>query len=200
MAGEVHSLPDDLKNMVRRLCLDVRYEGIAEFEFKRDADSGEFRLIEINPRSWSWVGITPACGVSLPWIAYTHLAGLPCTETAESHLPDGSVKWVQVLSDFWNCVLGNRHSGFPGWHMSARQWWRSLHADRRVYAEWDIKDWPPACIALLGFLCSLARSAADRMRYRFSPSRANARIMSPASQAPCHTPSSSSQLDKKGNL
>ena len=43
---------------------DLNYSGIAEFEYKKDLSTGRYRLIEVNPRSWSWIGITPACGVS----------------------------------------------------------------------------------------------------------------------------------------
>src|SRR6056297_4184200 len=69
--------------------------------FKRDADTGEFRLIEVNPRSWSWVGITAESGVSLPWLAYADLApdespGVvdpPRTQTVD----DGAVTWIKPL-------------------------------------------------------------------------------------------------------
>ena len=155
MVGQVEQVPTYLKDLVKRICRDICYHGIAEFEFKRDATTGEFKLIEINPRSWSWVGITPACGVSLPWIAYADLTGAEPVAYAECTLPSGSVKWVRILSDLRNCLYRNRCSGYAEWHMTPRQWWRSLKAERLVIAELTLNDPVPGLYAV----CSMVRSA-----------------------------------------
>jgi predicted ATP-grasp superfamily ATP-dependent carboligase len=163
IVGEAHSVPQEVKQIVRRMCSDLRYEGIAEFEFKRDAQSGEFKLIEVNPRSWSWIGITPACGVSLAWIAYSHLTGLPCSENVESIVSDGTVKWVVLFDDFRDCVSANRRAGFPEWHMGVRKWLSSLRAERLVHAEWAADDLAPWFVALWRFLCGLGRALRRRV-------------------------------------
>ena len=148
IVGEVESVPAALKDLTQRICREIGYTGIAEFEFKRDVVSGKYRLIEINPRSWSWIGITPACGINLPWIAYTDLAGIEYAHAAESDMPNGSVKWVRIVSDLPNCLYANRRAGYPEWSMSVRQWWRSLHAERLVTAEFAWADPLPGLVAV----------------------------------------------------
>ncbi|MEE2644064.1 MAG: ATP-grasp domain-containing protein [Myxococcota bacterium] len=139
MVGQVESVPTALIDSVKEMCRELGYTGIGEFEYKRDAVSGEFRLIEINPRSWSWVGITPACGVSLPWMAYCDLTGAAPVSYLESNIPDGSVKFARVSDDRRNCLSLNRRAGFPEWHMSRREWRASLECKTLVRASfaWD---------------------------------------------------------------
>jgi len=139
VVGQAEKLPSHLITLVKKMVKDLHYHGIAEFEFKKDPRNDDFRLIEINPRSWSWVGITPACGVSLPWIAYADLTGIETGLNKESVVDQGDVKYIKVLQDFKNCTYSNKNTGFPEYHMTIRQWWKSLHAKRSVYAEfcWD---------------------------------------------------------------
>jgi D-aspartate ligase len=53
----------------------MRFHGLSQVEFKRDARDGTYRLMEINPRLWQWHGLAAACGVDLPRIAYADLTG-----------------------------------------------------------------------------------------------------------------------------
>lgn len=154
--GQSEVLPDELKALTRQMCRELGYQGIAEFEFKRDPETGKFWLIEINPRSWSWVGITPACDVSLPWIAYADLAGFAPPAGVESSARTGGVKYVRLLDDLVHCLDGNRRAGYPNWHLTARQWWSSLQADRLVLAEFVWDDPLPAASALRQTARSLA--------------------------------------------
>ena len=126
VVGQVENVPEELKSLVKNICKEIKYSGIAEFEFKKDARTNEFKLIEINPRSWSWVGITPACNVSLPWIAYCDLVGEKTASYIESNLPDGSVVWLKCIDDIINCHFKNKRSGYPQWHMSPIQWIKSF--------------------------------------------------------------------------
>lgn len=57
----------------------VDYTGLALLQFKQDPRSGEFKLLEINPRVSSWNQLATECGVNLPEIAWRDSAGLPVT-------------------------------------------------------------------------------------------------------------------------
>ena len=140
IVGQVEDVPAEVISMVKQICKDLKYQGIAEFEFKRDSMTGCFKLIEINPRSWSWVGITPFCGASLPWIAYSDLIGAAVVSDNDGTLVDGEVKWVRILEDLPNCLYRNRRLGYPQWHMTPRQWWQSLRANKLVIAEFSVDD------------------------------------------------------------
>lgn len=149
--GQSERVPADLVATVDRLVEDLGYHGIAEVEFKRDAETGEFRLIEVNPRTWSWVGITAQAGVSLPWLAYADLSpdespeveNPPRTQTVE----DGEVTWIKPLDDLANCVYFNGASGHEDWAMSPREWWESLDSSDLVVAGFAADDPVPAAYA-----------------------------------------------------
>ena len=60
-----------------RLLRALEYTGVSQVEFKRDSRTGEFKLMEVNPRLWQWHGLASVCGVDLPMIAYLDLIGRP---------------------------------------------------------------------------------------------------------------------------
>jgi len=138
--GQVEDVPDSVVSTVVEICDELEYHGIAEFEFKRDKQTGEFYLIEINPRSWSWIGITPACGVSLPWIAYKDNIDSTTLPYSESTREDGSVRWVKVFEDLMNCLYFYRQN-HPEWaYGSIQEWWHSVDTDKLVIAELSRDD------------------------------------------------------------
>ncbi|WP_255198793.1 ATP-grasp domain-containing protein [Halorarius litoreus] len=146
--GESSDVPDELKDSVRELARDIELVGIAEFEFKQDSVSGEYRLIEINPRSWSWVGITPAAGVNLPMLAYRDLRDEPIPPYTENLVAPGEVKWVKLTEDLPNVLYYNREAGHPEWSGSLRDWWDSVRAKTLVTAEFSRDDPLPGVYAL----------------------------------------------------
>jgi predicted ATP-grasp superfamily ATP-dependent carboligase len=150
--GQNEIIPEYLAEMVREFCRKVGYHGIAEFEFKQDARSQVFKLIEVNPRSWSWVGITPACGVSLPWMAYTDSCGCAEVPEVQCRLATGTVKYVRLFNDWHNCLFRYKRNGFPQWSLNLKDWWRSLAAEKLVVAEFGWRDNLPALIAFLNEL------------------------------------------------
>ena len=140
VVGQAERLPSELVLMVRRMVQDLGYHGIAEFEFKKPPGSMHFTLIEVNPRSWSWIGITPACGVSLPWIAWEDLALNARVTYRESSVENGDIKYIRILKDFPNCVFSSGDSGFSHFRMRPRRWWGSLRARKRIWAEFAPDD------------------------------------------------------------
>lgn len=135
---ESASVPDSVLDEVRHIVRAVGYSGIAEFEFNQDSETGTFHLLEINPRSWGWIGITTATKANIPWIAYQDLAGrpLPCVaHDAEA----GLVKMVLLTRDLSNVFIRFRWD-HPDWVLSPAAWWRSLKAERLVVWEYDQRD------------------------------------------------------------
>lgn len=122
---------------MRDIVRSLAYSGIAECEFNQDSETGRFHLLEINPRPWGWIGITPASEADIPWIAYRDLAGspLPCV----THSDAGSIKMVLLAQDMSNVFVRFRRD-FPEWVMSPAAWWRSLKAERLVVWEFDRTD------------------------------------------------------------
>lgn len=55
----------------------LNYTGVCEVEYLQDPRDGEYRLIEINARTWLWVGLARACGVDYAKILYEYGCGKP---------------------------------------------------------------------------------------------------------------------------
>lgn len=53
----------------------IQYKGFAEIEFKKDADTGKFYLIEINVRITNLNNLLYKVGVNIPYITYQELTG-----------------------------------------------------------------------------------------------------------------------------
>lgn len=92
------------KSVYQQECLDqskpllqaLHYTGVCEVEYLRDPRDGQFKLIEINARTWLWVGLAVACGVNYPLYVYNHLNGIV------NHYPTlypVGVKWRNYWTD-----------------------------------------------------------------------------------------------------
>jgi D-aspartate ligase len=55
----------------------IGYKGFAEIEFKKDAGSGQYYLLEINARTTTLDPLLRKCGVNFPLLAYNELTGKP---------------------------------------------------------------------------------------------------------------------------
>ena len=77
----------------------INYTGVCEVEYLEDPRSGEFKLIEINPRTWLWVGLARECGVDYVKMIYDFVNNHPIEsmslETTERY-------WINPITD---CVF-----------------------------------------------------------------------------------------------
>lgn len=69
-----------LEAQVAAMLERLGYRGIANLNFKRHARTGEFKLLEINPRVSQWTILTTRSGINLPWLAYRDACDLPPQE------------------------------------------------------------------------------------------------------------------------
>jgi D-aspartate ligase len=72
-------------NTMATLLSKLDYRGIFSAEFKRDARDGEYRIIEVNTRAWTYVEFAARCGVNVCEMAYQDALGLPVTTASESY-------------------------------------------------------------------------------------------------------------------
>lgn len=60
-----------------RLLSHLGYSGLVEVEFKYDARDQRYKLLDINARPWTWLGLGTAAGLDLPYLAWTIALGKP---------------------------------------------------------------------------------------------------------------------------
>lgn len=114
-----------------RLLRGIGFAGICGIEYKYDAATAEYKLIEINARPVNTIGLAAACGVDIPFIAYCALADHDVRPVTTWR--DG-VRWHRIWYDFL-AVRELRARGGPGYG----EWMRSLWGGDQVEAvfAWD---------------------------------------------------------------
>src|ERR1700687_3298963 len=50
----------------RKLLSSIGFDGLVEIEFKFDARDGTYKVLDVNPRAWSWLALCEDAGLNLP--------------------------------------------------------------------------------------------------------------------------------------
>lgn len=87
---------EELAEPSRRILKELNYTGVCEVEYLRNPLDGEFKLIEINARTWLWVGLAKACGVNFAVMIYNYLNKIPFTYPSKYKT---EVNWVNYITD-----------------------------------------------------------------------------------------------------
>ena len=99
-----------------RLLRELGYWGICDIEFKRDSRTGEYKILDANPRTWLWLNLGTRCGHWLLLRAYTEATGLdlraPAIGAGAKHQ-----EWVSprgTIAFLTRCYRPRRHGfGLP---------------------------------------------------------------------------------------
>jgi predicted ATP-grasp superfamily ATP-dependent carboligase len=67
-------IPEIIESSIEFL-KSIKWQGLAELEFKYDARDSKYKIFEINPRVWAWIRLPMECGVDFPGIYYDLLCG-----------------------------------------------------------------------------------------------------------------------------
>jgi len=60
-----------------RLLAAIRYNGIVEVEYKFDARNGRYKLLDINPRLWTWSPLGGRAGMDFPYLLWKMMQRMP---------------------------------------------------------------------------------------------------------------------------
>lgn len=119
------------------LIQSLNYTGTCEVEFMYDKRDNLWKLIEINPRTWLWVGLAKECGVDYAKIMYNYSQGIeqvyPTTYTQ-------GIKWRNYITDFVYSFIAL----FKG-QIRFIEYIKSFKGES-VPAIWSIKDIKPGLI------------------------------------------------------
>jgi D-aspartate ligase len=86
---------DHIERAAERLLGAMRYSGIVEVEFKFDQRDGTYKLLDVNPRIWSWHTLADRAGIDFPYLLWRLVHNEPI-EKIRAH---PGVKWVRMLRD-----------------------------------------------------------------------------------------------------
>jgi predicted ATP-grasp superfamily ATP-dependent carboligase len=84
----------------------IDYYGLVEVEFKRDPRDGEFKLLDVNARTWGYHGLGAAAGTDFTHLLFADQMGmqLPASRARQG------VTWLRLLTDLpggmWRVMRG----------------------------------------------------------------------------------------------
>jgi predicted ATP-grasp superfamily ATP-dependent carboligase len=139
--------------LLRRL----KWRGLACLEFKKDMRDGRFKLIEVNPRSFTGVDMAVKSGVDLPDIAYRDIAG---HEVRRISTFSEGVKWMHLTWDFAATLLHKQER-----RITFTEWLKSLRG-QKSFAIWSSDDPLPFIMLLVSALRRLCSRLLCRLKRR----------------------------------
>jgi len=60
----------EVEKIAVRLLSSFAYHGLVEAEFKYDERDGLYKVLDVNTRIWTWIGLGEEAGVDFPWLAW----------------------------------------------------------------------------------------------------------------------------------
>jgi predicted ATP-grasp superfamily ATP-dependent carboligase len=133
-----------LEELSVRFLSAIDYYGLVELEFMFDQRDGQYKLLDVNGRTWGYHSIGPSAGVDFPHMLFADMIG----DQVRAQRGRVGVKWIRLLTDVPTAALEI---------LRGRQgWWaylRSLH-NIDVEAVFNRKDILPGLVelALLPYL------------------------------------------------
>jgi D-aspartate ligase len=140
---ETVELPE-IEGPAKRLLSSLHYSGVAELEFKYDAQDGKYKLLEMNPRFWTWHALGAPSGVDFPYLVWQ----MANEQSIEEVRARGGLKWVHMVKDL-AAAAGNISRG----RMSLGDYLRSLSGISE-FAIYSRDDFLPALLEIVLMLLS----------------------------------------------
>jgi D-aspartate ligase len=140
---ETVELPE-IEELAHHFLTRIDYYGLVEIEFKLDERNGEYKLLDVNPRTWGYHSLGLRAGADFPLLLFRDQLG----QTVEPVRATAGVKWIRLSTDLPTAVP-ELLTGRLRW----REYFRSLRgAD--VEGLFDRDDPLPAIaeLALLPYL------------------------------------------------
>jgi predicted ATP-grasp superfamily ATP-dependent carboligase len=101
----------ELVEVSRRLLASSAYHGLVEIEYKRDPRDGRLKLLDVNPRCWSWMSLAAAAGCDLGGLMWDAIRGFP-VERPQARI---GTAWMYLVRDMVAAaVLASRGKLRPG--------------------------------------------------------------------------------------
>lgn len=84
-----------IEEFSERLLKAIDYYGLVEIEFKQDPRDGQYKLLDVNARTWGFHALGRVAGVDFPYLLFADQTGLP-VDTSRG-IP--GVGWLRLVTD-----------------------------------------------------------------------------------------------------
>ena len=86
---------DQVEQLAGRFLKSLDYTGVVEVEFKHDRRDGQYKLLDVNGRFWTWNGLGALAGVDFPYLAWRQAVG----QTVAPARARAGVAWMHASRD-----------------------------------------------------------------------------------------------------
>jgi D-aspartate ligase len=129
---------DDVRQAAETFLASIDHHGLCEIEFKRDPRNGVLKILDVNPRPWSWFGLADAAGIDFG----AAIVALASGQKAPSMQARTGVGWMFSLRDqvaAFQLALAGR--------LNFRSWLASL-TRTRTFASFSLSDPMPGIVEM----------------------------------------------------
>jgi D-aspartate ligase len=84
-----------LEDFSERFLQAIDYYGLVELEYKLDPRDKQYKLLDVNARTWGYHSLGPSAGVDFPYLLFADQLGHP----VESSRAKVGVSWIRLLTD-----------------------------------------------------------------------------------------------------
>jgi predicted ATP-grasp superfamily ATP-dependent carboligase len=85
----------EIEGLSQRFLKAIDYYGLVELEYKLDTRDGQYKLLDVNARTWGYHTLGGAAGVDFPYLLFADQLGLP-TNACRGR---SGVRWVRLVTD-----------------------------------------------------------------------------------------------------
>ena len=113
----------EIEELSERFLRAIDFYGLVEMEFKQDPRDGQFKLLDVNARTWGFHSIGIPAGVDFPYLLFADQLGSP----VECRRARPGIGWLRAVTDLPTAV-----SDLCAGELRLGAYWQSL---RRTRAE-----------------------------------------------------------------
>jgi D-aspartate ligase len=111
----------EVEELSERFLKAIDYYGLVEVEFKQDPRDGQFKLLDVNARTWGFHILGGPAGVDFPYLLFADQVGRPI----ERSRARAGVGWLRAVTDLPTVVSDMWHG-----ELDLQSYWRSLKNTR----------------------------------------------------------------------
>lgn len=106
-----------LEELSERFLKAINYYGLVELEYKLDPRDGQYKLLDVNARTWGYHALGQRAGVDFPYMLFADQLG----ETVEPCRTEAGIRWIRLITDIPTGAVEIAHG-----HLDWRVYLRSL--------------------------------------------------------------------------
>jgi len=91
-----------LETLSERFLRAIGYYGLVELEYKLHPRDGQFKLLDVNARTWGYHTLGPRAGVDFPYLLYADQLG----KQVDGCQARPGVKWIRLVTDLPTGAVG----------------------------------------------------------------------------------------------